>query len=327
MYKQVLKDNYSKLINLYNLDSFSDTYGYGDREFWGWKIKDFSNGTMQGGVHSLAIGLELGIFKDKEYVLSIIDSAINAIPKIMDKNGSFVEAYPKESSFCVTSLVAFDLLSAIKVLGTIVSDKTITNYLNIIKPLINYICKNDEQHAIISNHLATGVAAIALWTDLTNENLTKRYFELINIILENQSNEGWYKEYDGADPGYQTLCTYYLFEAYNSNKDEVILKSLLKSLDFLEYFIHPDGAIGGLYGSRNTEVYYPAGIVGLSKYSEKAANIANKMLNGIKYNKNLLPQNIDIGNYIPLLNSYAVAAKYAKNICKDNLSKSLPYKK
>lgn len=305
-YKQILEQNIDKLLSLYNTDKFSSTYGYADREYWGWKTKDFTNATLQGGVHSLAIFLKLGLFEKNQEIaiLEIIDSSILAIEKIKDKNGSLVEAYPRENSFCVTALVAFDILSAINYLDDRLDKNIKQKYFSVVQPLINFITKNGEEHAIISNHLATGVAAITLWNYLTKDN-NQRDKELLQIIYNNQSNEGWYKEYEGSDSGYQTLCTYYLYSVYEITKDEELLASLKKSAQFLYYFIQPDGTIGGLYGSRNTEVFYPAGIVALANEIEEFAMMAKYLE---PKEQHLLPQNIDIGNYIPLLNSYAVAA-------------------
>ena len=172
-----------------------------------------------------------------------------AIQRIKDKNGSVVEAYPRENSFCVTALVAFDVLWAVKYLSDRLDNEVKQRYLKVIKPLIDFITKNGEEHAIISNHLATGVAAIVLWNYLAGDN-NQRDKELLQIIYDNQSSEGWYKEYEGADPGYQTLCTYYLSCVYELTKDEKLLESLRRSARFLSHFIHPDGTIGGLYVSR-----------------------------------------------------------------------------
>jgi len=305
-YKQILKQNIYKLLSLYNTDKFSSTYGYGDREFWGWKTKDFTNATLQGGVHSLAIALKLNLFEKKEQkvIFDIVDSAILAIETIRDKNGSVTEAYPRENSFCVTALVAFDVLSAINYLENDLERSAKEKYLRIINPLIAFITKYGEEHAIISNHLATGVAAIVLWNHLTKDHNTRDQ-ELLQIIYDYQSDEGWYKEYEGADPGYQTLCTYYLSSAYEITKDKKLFESLKRSAKFLSYFIHPDGTVGGLYGSRNTEVYYPAGLVSRSNEIEEFAMMAKYLT---PKDQHVMPQNIDIGNYIPLLNAYAVAA-------------------
>ena len=309
LYAEILENNLLKILNLYDMDPMSDTFGFGDREYWGWKIKDFSNGTMQGGVHALSIALKLGIFEDADYGLSVVDAAIKAISRIRDRNGSLVEAYPAESSFCVTALVAFDVLSAIQCLGEELPETTVSLYLDEVRPLISFISRYSEEHAVISNHLATAVAALALWNRFTSEGL-ERYNDLLQIIYDQQADEGWYREYEGADPGYQTLCTYYLFCAYQTTKDNALLESLLKSLNYLQYFVHPDGTIGGLHGARNTEVYYPAGIIGLAKYSSLACSIAERLEQAIRKGNHLLPSHIDIGNFVPLINAYAVSALY-----------------
>jgi len=307
IYKEILAENLDKLLNLYDLDPSSPTLGYGDRLYWGWKVSDFPNATMQGGVHSLAAAVKLGLADNDPFYLKVIDNVIRALPVIQDGKGALQEAYPNEHSFCVSALVAFDVLSSIKYLDEKISVDAKRDYLEIVRPLINFITNNDEVHAIISNHLATGVAAITLWNRLTGES-NQRYQELLNVIYEHQSDEGWYKEYESADPGYQTLCLYYLSSAYDDLQDEKLRESIRKSEAFLEYFIHPDGTIGGLYGSRNTEVYYPGGIVYFSKDSSTAALIAEEMKQGVDKGEHILPQHIDTGNYVPCLNSYAYAA-------------------
>lgn len=309
MYKEILERNIPLLLNLYNLDPSSSTKGVGDRLYWGWKVRDFINGTLQGGIHALSIAYSLGIIKNKGFLLDVLDKAILAIPGFRNKNGSVEEAYPREQSFCVTALVAFDILSALNLMQNEISKEKTGQYLNIIYPLIQFIEKNDEEHAIISNHLATGVAAIALWNHLNpGKKQSERYKSLLDIIYRHQSEEGWYREYEGADPGYQTLCTYYLAIANRFLKNPELSKSLSSSLGFLSYFVHPDGSIGGLYGSRNTEVFYPGGFAVLGMENPLALSILSKLTSGIENGMHVLPEHIDIGNYIPLINSYANAA-------------------
>ena len=314
IYKEILKQNLPRLLCLYNFDPCSSTYGYGDRFYWGWKISDFSNGTMQGGVHSLSIGLKLGLLENEAYFLKAIDASIRAIENIRDENGSLVEAYPRENSFCVTAQVAFDVMSAINRLQNDLSDDMKYAYLDIVKPLIRFITHHNEEHAIISNHLATAAAAILLWNTLTGE-ISDRYFELMDLIYKSQSEEGWYQEYEGADPGYQTLCIHYLSSIYEMTQDDKLLESLRRSAAFLKYFVHPDGTIGGVYGSRNTEVYYPGGIIGLAPAVNDFAIIARALQEGIESQNHILPQSIDVGNFIPLLNAYAVAADNYDRCC------------
>src|SRR5207253_7327847 len=75
-------------------------------------------------------------------------------------------------------------------------------------------------------------------------------------ILAAQSREGWYEEYGGADPGYQTHATLYLARIWQQTRDVALLDSLRRSLAFLKHFIHPNGTLGGEHASRNTEFYF-----------------------------------------------------------------------
>ena len=307
IYKDILTRNLPRLLSLYNLDAKSQTLGWGDRLHWGWKISDFANGTMQGGVHALAIALKLDLMENEEFTLKVIDNAIKAISKIQSSNGSMVESYPGENSFCVTALVAFDVLAAIHHLGKRLVEHQKIEYLRILRPLIRYISLQDEEHAVISNHLATAAAALSLWCQQSGEH-SQRESQLLERIFECQSKEGWFQEYESADPGYQTLCTYYLYHIWNTTRNAALLERLNKSAEFLKYFVHPDGTIGGLYGSRNSEVYYPGGIVALASISGTFALIGRELERGIKSDHHILPEAIDIGNFIPLINAYAVAA-------------------
>jgi len=102
-----------------------------------------------------------------------------------------------------------------------------------------------------------------------------RYFR--DRILARQSREGWYDEYGGADPGYQTHGSFYLARLSQLNGDSELAASLARSTAWLSCFIHPDGSIGGEYTSRNTQTYYPAAFEMLSAGDPSAAWIARTM--------------------------------------------------
>jgi hypothetical protein len=305
-YASILKDNLPRLLSQFDLDAESETFGFGDRTYWGWKVSDFANATPQAGVHSLAAAISLNLCEEK-LGLFVIDAAINALPKISSKKGSLQEAYPNEHSFCVTALVAFDVLIAIHRLDSRLSQEKKKQYLKIVEPFVRFICENGEEHAIISNHLATGVAAIVYWNHFTGENLD-RHETLLEIIYRHQSSEGWHREYEGADPGYETLCLYYLSAAHEIWPNADLFESIKRATSFLEYFVHPDHTIGGLYGSRNTEVYYPGGMVYVGNLESDFQNTCTALSTGA----HVLPSQIDMGNFVPLLNAYSFAAFHIK---------------
>ena len=85
---------------------------------------------------------------------------------------------PFEKSFCVTALVAFDILSALALLHEKLTQKEIEEHLATVEPLINYILKNTESHGVISNHLAAAIAALVKWQQLTTANISNRVSQL-----------------------------------------------------------------------------------------------------------------------------------------------------
>jgi hypothetical protein len=111
-------------------------------------------------------------------------------------------------------------------------------------------------------------------------------------------------EYGGADPGYQTMSIYYLSNYYLETKDKVVLESLKKAVDFLSYFVHPDGSFGGEYGSRNTEVFYPGGFALLHNDVPLARCVLNFMIDKIEKGDTVNLNTIDIGNLAPLVSNY-----------------------
>ena len=118
-------------------------------------------------------------------------------------------------------------------------------------------------------------------------------------------------EYQGADQGYQTLCTYYMADIHQLRPDWELLESLRRSIQFLWYFAHPDGAFGGLYGSRCTRFYYPAGILSLADQIPEAKALSEYMLHSIDRQQVVTISAVDEPNLIPMFNCYCWAAALA----------------
>ena len=161
-----------RLLALFDTNPLSISYGIGDRYRWAWKLIDFGNGTFQGAAHGLArlvVGGMLPEDMSEESIVKRIEAIFKGTEALLYPNGSLAEAFPFESSFCVTALVAYDLLTAVTLLDLKISASQRELFLGIIRPLIRFLHKCDETHAFISNHLATASAALYRWSALTHE--------------------------------------------------------------------------------------------------------------------------------------------------------------
>lgn len=305
-----------RILALFDRDASSLTFGVGDRFYWAWGLIDFGNATFQGAAHGLSRLWQSGLWPyptKTSTFLRLIGSIFSATKTLTRSDGSLEEAFPREGSYCVTALVAFDLLCTIELLQKYIDDKTIKSWLKIIEPLINYLVNEDESHAFISNHLATATAALVRWDILVQSpSALSKAKSLLVRILNHQSNEGWFLEYQGADPGYQTLCLYYLSDVQAKRPDWNLLKPLADSISFLSHFAHPDGSFAGLYGSRCTRFYFPGGIVCLSASIPQAKSLSSFMEKSIKGKQTVTLSAMDEPNLIPMFNSYVYAAEISE---------------
>lgn len=315
IYLVEVRANLPRLLALVDRDPTSESYGMGDRYHWAWGLTDFGNATFQGMANGLARLWRHGLWPyatPESRFIERIDSLYQGTAKLTRSDGSLEEAFPNEGSFCVTALVAFDLLVALDLLGDRVDEAKRKSWANVVRPMIGYLLGAEETHAIISNHLATAVAALARWHRLTGDARAEaRGRGLLDRILQNQSKEGWFREYQGADPGYQSLCTCYLADVHRLRPDWQLLEPLRRSIQFLWHFAHPDGSFGGLYGSRCTRFYYPAGVLALADEIPEAAALATFMAKSIGDQRVVTLSSIDEPNLIPTFNAYCWAAALA----------------
>lgn len=310
MYEREIHAVLPRVLALFDDNPISNTRGTADRLYWSWKLIDYPNATPQGLVH----GLALLIAKEKlpwdinpSTVLERIDAAIDAAAGQCSANGSLVEAFPREGSFCVTALIAYDILCCIDILEPHIEPSRSIKWRNCVAPMIAFLMEADETHAIISNHIATAAAALFRWSEGGDARAEQRAKDLLGVILKNQSSEGWFLEYDGADPGYETLGLGYLADIYGRHPSRELETALERSLQFICYAAHPDGSFGGSYGSRNTRFIYPAGFEILASSLPAAAGLAAFARNSIASRGVPVLSSMDDTNLAPMFNAYCRA--------------------
>lgn len=323
-YGEICK-NLPRVLSLFDTDFTSKSYGVGDRYYWAWGLTDFGNGSFQGAANGLSRLWVSGLWpfeSSEEVFFERINSLFLGAQTLTRKNGSLEEAFPNEGSYCVTSLVAFDLLVTIDLLDPLIDQGKKQEWLSIVEPMAQFLIKSDETHALISNHLATAAAALFRWCEVTEQDAgaSSKGELLISRILKNQSKEGWFKEYEGADPGYQTLCTYYLADLHLNHPHLNLADSLSQSIQFLWNFAHPDGSFGGYYGSRSTRFYNPGGILALREEIPEAHALSSFMSPSIKESKVVSISSMDEPNLVPMFNSFAWCASLVKKSIADGVS-------
>jgi len=77
---------------------------------------------------------------------------------------------------------------------------------------------------------------------------------------------------------------------------------------FLQYFLNPDGTVGGEYGSRNTEYIYPHGLELLCLKNPTINHIRNSFLNLLRQKKNQLIDSLDDRYFMFMCYNYLQAS-------------------
>lgn len=306
----------SRLLSWEDREALSQTYGCFDRNFWGWKFVDFAGARFQEGVYALAhcysrpfAGNELA---GNGRVLEWIRAGMRFWRKIQYPDGSFDEAYPLERSLAAVAFTGFYIGEGYLLVRDALPADERDGMVAAFRKAGDWLCRNDERHGVLSNHLAAAAAALDVIANITGDaRYAARCRHFVNRILARQSAEGWYEEYGGADPGYQTHGTFYLARIWQRNRDPALLESLARSVRFLQYFIHPNGTLGGEYGSRNTEFYYPAGFEILAPAIPEAARIARFMRGAVAGQTVAGVSAMDAYNLLPVLNNYLFAGENA----------------
>jgi hypothetical protein len=227
---------------------------------------------------------------------------------IQHQDGSFDQAFPQEHSFAATGFLLHSLLEAVSLVSQYIQPELRRRVEECLGRSADFLCRHNEKHGRITNHLAGVALALFFSGDYFDEpRFTRRAEHILQVILGSQSDEGWFPEYDGADPGYQTLCVYYLAKIRERWPSRSLDLALDRSLDFLTYFVHPDGSFAGEYGSRRTQIFYPGGLALLVKSFPVASAVIKKMMEAISRGLSVGLVDIDIGNLAPLLSNYTCA--------------------
>lgn len=309
-YLNAVHRNLPRLLAMMNQDQTDPYYGCADRQYWAWKLIDFPNGTFQGAVYGLAMLLEHEMLPDsitEVACLKRIQAMIAVLPKITDRHGALAEALPNEGSFCVTGLVLGDVLAALSVLKTRLSEQDYQLGLQYCTPLAQFLYKQDEEHGVISNHLASNALALFRWYQITGDDAALQRVQLwIQRIKDHACmEEGWMSEYGTADPGYQSWCLSALSQLDVLDQDDVLqLGDLIdKGYDFIRYFAMPDGSFSNAMGGRLTRFLLPGGLelrgdAALTSFARK----------GVAHHLFVTLDAIDPANMVPFFNDMVLAA-------------------
>jgi len=270
-----------RLLQLVDRNRYSPTYGSFDRAYWHYRTMDFPCGMAQEFALPLALAHHYPFpdnpYYQQERLRELALAAIGFARRSAHADGSCDDYFPYERALGAAVFSLYALSETCLVLGERPSEE-----IAFLARRARWLTHHNESGRL-ANHQA--LAALALhnaWLltgDCAFERARDRYLE---IVASWQSEEGWFQEYEGADPGYHTCTIDFLAKLMRKTEGTPLaerLRGLLRpAVGFAWHFMHPDGSYGGEYGSRNTYHFYPHGFELLAPFDARAGQIADQFL-------------------------------------------------
>lgn len=247
-----------RLLTLQDRTPPSPTYGCFDRAYWHYRMMDFPCGMSQEYVLPLALAWALDMPGNPFYRAPEIrrwaEAGIRFAARSAHRDGSCDDYYPFERAAGAAAFSLFAGLEAARLLG-LEQDRLIADFF---ARRAEWLAEHEESGRL-SNHEALIVACLSRVAerDASWEAPLRRR---LDRLLSWQSGEGWFTEYDGADPGYLSLTIGLLTEVDRRRPELGLRDPIARAVSFLGTLIHPDGSIGGSYTSRGTVSFFPHGL-------------------------------------------------------------------
>lgn len=267
-----------RLFQMVDRNPYSPTYGSFDRSHWHYRTMDFPSGMYQ--EFSLPLALAYAVpfpgnqFHHVERVRELALAGVDYAMRSSHKDGSCDDYFPYERAL---GALVFSLHANTET--CLVLKEAKPEWLEFFTRRADYLAAHNETGRL-TNHQA--LAALALYNTflVTGEERFKRASDdYLKIVKEwFVPDEGWFYEYEGADPGYQSCTVSFLAKLYRKSQNPEILELLNPAIDFCWHFMHPDGSYAGEYGSRNTYHFYPHGFEVMAPHNQKAAQVADHFL-------------------------------------------------
>ncbi len=269
-----------RLLGTIDRNPYRPTYGCLDRQFWHYRTSSFPSGMYQEGAVPLAIvwatRLPGNPWFGNRRVGQLAAAGIRFAARSSHADGSCDDYYPFERALGAAVFSLSASAAAYRLLG--LED---TQLLAWFRRRARWIIENSESGRL-TNHHALAALALLRVAEITGQEEFRRAADAkIDQVLAWQDEEGWFEEYGGAEPGYQTVTIDCLAKYRRATGQARLDEPLGRAVEFARSFLHPDGSYAGHYGSRGTAHFYPHGFELLAAENAAAAELADGLLQNL----------------------------------------------
>lgn len=248
-----------RILTQIDRDPTSSTFGCCDRNWWHYKIRDFSSIILQQAGYAAYICSEHPQWKsEREGLRQLSAAAARFWSRHVNAKQSFDEYYPFEAGY---PPLAFSTLAAMKLVHHGLLDRAE------VEPGARLAARLLQQRfeAKAANQQMAGTAAL-LWVGRVFPSLVNREHvaRVIDNTLALQTDEGWFWEYDGPDLGYLSVTIDCLWDAFDASGDQRFIEAATRAMRYIETMTRLTEANIGMHNARNTDYIVPYGLVRLA---------------------------------------------------------------
>ena len=266
-----------KLLSMVDQNPVSKTYGCGDRQYWLYKMTDFPSGMYGEFALPLALCFQKAFpgntFKGQPRIKELSYAVMRYQAASAHKDGSGDDFYPFERAFGSTAFTLYCMAEAVRQLGSAEDD-----ILDFIVRRSRWLMGANEAGRL-SNHHALAALGLAVAHDVTGvKELGDASRRFRDRVLDWQTPEGWFPEYGGFDPGYDTFTISFLAHLRQLTGDDSLTRPLQKAVSLAANLVGPDGSYAGEAGNRNSYHFVPHGFEILAREFGEARYVADQAL-------------------------------------------------
>lgn len=241
-----------RILGLLDREAQSPTYGCFDRLFWKYFLTDFPSAWCQGSVEYLMwLYLFPGSrFYQNEKIGKWCEAGCDFICNWLNADGSVMEAYPFERSFCATSFLAGHYAKAASVIGL--------NKECFLK-MATYLGGNFGGG--VSNQIAAAaLAQIRIGEILGEADISRDGILKLEALYSMQDVEGFFPEYGGLDVGYNSITISLMARIEQEFPGCIDPVRIEKAVGLFERILDGQGRYSYAKTTRKTQFIYPFGL-------------------------------------------------------------------
>ena len=282
LYAQVGLGQIPHILSMVDRHVLSPTYGCFDRSYWHYRTSAFPSGMYQEFVLPLALVYRYPVPEGREYhnqplLRELVIAGIRYAAKSSHADGSCDDYFPYERALGAVAFSLYATTESYQLLELAQGD-LVAFFLRRGRWLLEH-----RESGRLSNHHALTVLALYNVYEITGEARFREAAQRrLGMLLSWQTEEGWFPEYEGCDPGYLTATIDFLAKYHRKSCDGNVAEPLSAAVHFAAQFMHPDGSYGGEYGSRNTHLFFPHGFELAAGWIPEAVQVADQYLEGVR---------------------------------------------